>query len=89
MTIRKSNETNKALIEQLESLKRNNLDLQDCKANQTHLLQESIQRLELELAQIHSKQDQTTLDLNEAKTNYLNQLNIVSRLKLYLRKVIN
>ena len=74
------------LIEQLESLKRNNLNLQDGEAHQNQLLQESIQRLELELAKIRSKKDQTALDLNEAKTNYLNQLNIVSHLILYLKK---
>lgn len=48
------------------------------KCKKINLNEDNIKILELELARVNSKLDQTSFELNDVKSNYLNQVKIVS-----------
>lgn len=59
------------------------------KCKQLNLNEDSIKMLELELARCNSKLDQTNFELNDIKTNYLNQTKIVRIINCYRNKHFN
>lgn len=73
-------ETNQNLIKSLEALKdQYNRSVGDqCFKNDSN--EEKINELELELARTNSKLDESYLQFNEMKTNYLNQIKIVKKI---------